>query len=139
MNKKILIVLGVLVLCLASCDTGSNFSDGTINVSVTDLDQLTGFTMRTSNVSFDAYDRDTSDFVAGTTVSNIISKSLSFDLGVPSFIFTGGKEYDVDVFVDINGNDIDDEGIDYWLKDYRVILVDGDQSISVNSTDFEFY
>ena len=139
--KKILLLLivGLFAFILSSCDPALSFSDGYIDVSISNLDLLTGYTQGQSNLLCYAYDFDGSTYtsVSSSLFSDFGSNSVSFGIGAPDFLFTGGTTYYIDIFVDIDGNDVyDDAGVDYWLRLFEEVTVDGDENVSITNTDF---
>ncbi len=132
-KRVVFILLGVFVFFLSSCDIGQNFSDGLITISVSNLDQLAGFVPGTSRVLSDVYD-DNDEFVVGSSISGVTGTSVSFEIGNPDYVFTGGDTYCIDVVVDINGNDEFDGGVDYWIPELLSVVIDGDYSVTLDNT-----
>ena len=63
-NLKLISValfLSILVI-LSSCESSLSFSDGTIHVDVTGLDELTGFTLNSSHVECRVFTKDGSTY-----------------------------------------------------------------------------
>ncbi len=132
-KKVVFIILGVFVFFLSSCDIGQNLDDGTITVSVTGLDQLTGFIPGTSSVYSGVLD-DNDVLVASSDVSVVTGTSVSFEVG-DHYIFTGGEAYCIDVVVDINGNKKISSDVDYWIPELFSVVIDGNYSVTLDETD----
>jgi hypothetical protein len=138
--RKIAFILAVLVVVMfASCDTGS-FSEGTITVSVSGIDQLASFNPGTSDIYFYAHTKDGNTYTRvtpGTWIDGYSGSATSQTIGVPGTVFSGGEIYYIDVLVDIDGNDNLSDGLIYWLTFFEEVVIDGNVSVSVNNTDFE--
>lgn len=140
MFKKILFILsGLLLLILFSCD--GNFSDGTITVKISGLDRLTGFSSTTSKVLCTAKVKNGDKYTLISTSGfdgaiSELDSSLSFGIGNPDYIFSGGTVYTLDILVDINGDsDFTEVNLDYWLEEPKDVAIDGNMSVSFDNTD----
>ncbi|MBB6482608.1 hypothetical protein HNR50_004309 [Spirochaeta isovalerica] len=134
MKKIYLLFAVVAVLLFASCD-GLSFSDGTITVSVSNISSIPDFDPGVSGIYFESYIGN--DFIAGTKVLGFSGSDTSVPVGYPAHVFDGGDIVDVDVLVDIDGDDNLNTGDVYWLINYMRVTVDGDSIINVDNSDFE--
>lgn len=142
MNSRIAFIsTAVILLFLSSCS--GNFDDGLLYVNLPDLDLIQGFNRTACNINCTVKEQNGDRFTTVATSgfngspSSPISASLSFAVGNPDYVFTGGTVYYVDVQIDIDGNgDYTDFNLDYWLTEPAEIIVDGDTAISFDSSDF---
>ena len=139
MLKKITGLLIIsLIFIITSCDSNIHYSDGTISVTLTGLDQLTGFTLNSSNIYCLAKSKSGDSYkeISTSYFPHVNSNSLSFSIGNPDYIFDGGDLYLIEILVDIDGNDsFEDLGTDYWHEVYEPVIINGDISVSIDNTD----
>lgn len=136
LKKFALILIGASVLLFASCENGTTFTDGIINVSLSNLDQLDLFVIDTSIADCLVFEEVSGSmtFVSGSSLT-ATSNGFSWGVGHPDYVFTGGKTYHVVVWIDIDGDDTSDGTGDYQSVG-KIIIVDGEMTVSFSASDF---
>ena len=126
----------VPISLLFSCGNSANPNlDGKITVNVSGLDTLTGYNAG-SDIWIEIYEPGKSgSLLKMYIVTDPGTASVGLTLGVPEEIFPGGY-YDLDIVVQIDGNENKNTGIDYWLSDYFNFLVDGNITLDFTETNF---
>lgn len=131
MIRKLLCIL-FLGVVFAACDFFPSNSDGAILVNLSGINQRNFPTLIDGTdiylKTYETYTNgDLSGFVAGTKIEDIGgTESVSVYVGDPPHVFTYGKTYYLDVWIDIDGDDSLLTGEIYWLTEYLVITINGD-------------